>query len=182
MTPSQPNPMKLLSSCFRAFKLLLLFYAGGTGILTHFSLVFLIGGLMMAIALQNWADFTIFTLIALAALLCGLLWFLFSSALYALLLKLLWSKPPAWSRITFSKRDWLLSYVIGTIASLPGSLLIIGAAGDSRLVADLSYLERETPIAVQIIAQYWWLWFIATWSLYGMLPGNSKSVPQKQSP
>lgn len=164
-----------LLACLKAFKLLIIFYAGGIIVFPYFAWALLAVGVITL----TWQLALLMGAIALLCLIAGLFWLTALNLLYSAFLRLLWSKPPAWTCL-INKRDLLGSYCIGAIGCLPISLILTATIG-VKTAAEMQWgveleWQGESPIAVEILLRYWWMWFAVAVGMIRDIPSPRQAT------
>ncbi len=117
--------------------------------------------------------------IALLCLIAGLFWLAALNLLYSAFLRLLWSKPSAWTCF-LNKRDLIGNYCIGALGCIPISLILTAAIG-AKTAAEMQWgveleWQRQSPIAVEILLRCWWMWFAVAVGMIRAIPSSRQST------
>jgi hypothetical protein len=164
-----------LLACLTAFKMLIIFYIGGIVVFPYFAWTLLAIGVITL----TWQLALLMGAIALLCLIAGLFWLAALNLLYSAFLRLLWSKPPAWTCL-INKRNLLGNYCIGSISCIPISLILTAAIG-VKTAAEVQWgieleWQRESPIAVEILLRCWWIWFTVAVGMIRAIPSPRQST------
>ncbi|MBW4653980.1 MAG: hypothetical protein KME20_13230 [Kaiparowitsia implicata GSE-PSE-MK54-09C] len=153
----------MFKAIIRACQLCLWNYLGLVIFFFAFWCLFL-GGIFLSINIFS-VDPLILSALAFVPLLIGVALFAIALLIWSLILRILWTKPPAWLNVQWREFGWdCLTSLLATLslAILFFSKIFIYYNIEKVFLVDLEY----RGIAEDIVLNFWWLWLIvATFSM-----------------
>lgn len=151
-------------SLVTALKLMIPTYVGLILFAFYFWLFLITALILLAVTLN--AETLILALFGILLLISGLIFYAIQLGVWSLVLKLLWSKPPQFLKVKWS-RFWI-DFSISVMAALPiASIFILKIGYQSALKTFFGYEPIDSAYALgtdrtipDLLIQFAWLWFI----------------------
>lgn len=147
-----------------ALKLMIATYLGG--MVFAFAFWFLLINSLILFGLTLHTDSFVLALPGIFFLVAGLIFYVIQLGVWSLFLKILWSKPPQFFRVKWS-RFWI-DFSISVVATLPIALVFIlkfGYQDSWKVFLTKASIHSEYLLGVRqtvpnFLIQFAWLWFI----------------------
>jgi hypothetical protein len=119
----------------------------------------------IVLATTETAAFLGASIIALLALLAGIIWYFLLILVFSLLLRLLWSNPPDWIKPSMHWFRVLYDFNVIIFATLPIFLIFLANVAVNE-AAELAWSVNYRLQIEKILLNFSWLWIIAAAYLY----------------